>query len=68
MQLVEYFYLDNKNESFERLTELSNAAKNLYNQALYTVIEYYKNNNKFLFYRDLDKIMKTMTNLEGNIN
>lgn len=68
MQLVEYFYLDNKNESFERLTELSNAAKNLYNQALYTVIEYYKNNNKFLFYIDLDKIMKTMTNLEGNIN
>lgn len=68
MQLVEYFYLDNKNESFERLTELSNAAKNLYNQALYTVIEYYKNNNKFLFYKDLDKIMKTITNLEGNIN
>ena len=68
MQLVEYFYLDNKNESFERLTELSNAAKNLYNQTLYTVIEHYENNNKFLFYSDLDKIMKTMTNLEGNIN
>ena len=68
MQLVEYFYLDDKNDAFEQLVKLSMVSKNLYNQALYTVINSYKNDGKFMFYADLDKNMKTAVNLEGTIN
>lgn len=68
MQLVEYFYLDDKNDAFKQLVKLSMVSKNLYNQALYTAINSYENGGKFMFYADLDKKMKTVFNLEGNIN
>lgn len=50
------------------LNQLFINSKNLYNQALYTVKQSLKNDNKFLFYNDLDKIMKETYNLEDKIN
>ena len=47
---------------------LCKVSKNLYNQALYIVKKELKENDNWLWYSDLDKIMKTTTNLEGNIN
>jgi len=51
----------------EDLNKLFINSKNLYNQALYIV----KNNlkqDKFIFYNELDKIMKEIYNLDGKIN
>jgi putative transposase len=76
MQLTESFYLkNNKNNSFifNQLIEWTKISKNLYNQALYLIKNNYeenkdKENYKALNYYDLDKIMKKIENLEGNIN
>ena len=43
-------------------------SKCLYNQALYAINQSLTNNNKWLFYNDLDKIMKITYNLENEIN
>ncbi|QTA81728.1 Transposase, IS605 family [Desulfonema limicola] len=55
-------------KQYRHLKELCNASKNLYNQALYTVRQEYQETEKYLSYNALDKIMKTLPNLEGNIN
>ena len=52
----------------ERLYELCKISKNLYNQALYIVKEELKTNNRWLNYYDLNKILQSTYNLEGNIN
>ena len=64
MRLV-YKYNINSDNSLLNLCLIS---KNLYNQALYEINQSLKNDNKFLFYSDLDKIMKFKTNLENEIN
>jgi putative transposase len=64
MRLV-YKYNINSDNSLLNLCLIS---KNLYNQALYEINQSLKNDNKFLFYSDLDKIMKSKTNLENEIN
>lgn len=51
----------------EDILEMCKISKNLYNQSLYEVNKALEK-NKFLFYSDLDKIMKTKYNLEGTIN
>ena len=66
MRLVYKFKYNGKEA--KRLLELCKISKNLYNQALYVIKKELKENNKFLFYNDLDKLMKKMTNLEGEIN
>jgi putative transposase len=63
MQLT-YKYKIKNNEEILKLCKIS---KDLYNQSLYIIKENLKE-NKFLFYNDLDKIMKNKINLEGNIN
>jgi putative transposase len=50
------------------LTELCKVANNLYNQALYEVKTNLNNEGKFLFYKQLDVLMKCKTNLEGTVN
>ena len=52
----------------KEIYSLCKVSKNLYNQALYIVQKELKKNNKWLWYSDLNKIMKTTTNLEGCIN
>ena len=52
----------------DRLYELCNISKNLYNQALYIVKKELKENNKWLFYYDLNKILQKTYNLDGQIN
>ena len=64
MRLVYKFHIE-PNDKLYRLCVIS---KNLYNQALYTVKQELKNNGKWLSYYDLNKIMPTITNLEGEIN
>jgi IS605 OrfB family transposase len=47
---------------------LCKVSNNLYNQALYLFRQALKNENKWLWYADMDKLMKTTPNLEGEIN
>ena len=54
-----------KDDELDRLCRISN---NLYNQALYQCKESYKKDSKYLNYNDLDKLMKTLPNLDGEIN
>ena len=54
-----------KNDELDRLCRVSN---NLYNQTLYQCKESYKKDSKYLNYNDLDKLMKTLPNLDGEIN
>ena len=64
MKLVYSFNINNDNS----ILELCQVSKCLYNQALYEIKENLKTNDKFLFYKDLDKIMKTKVNLENQVN
>ncbi|EDN70016.1 transposase, IS605 family [Beggiatoa sp. PS] len=53
---------------FERLRDLSCHAKNLYNQTLWTLREAYSATGKYFTYPQMDKVMKQVENLEGDIN
>lgn len=52
----------------EKLCELCKISKNLYNQALYLIKHELKENNKWLNYNELNKILQNTYNLEGQIN
>jgi putative transposase len=52
----------------DKLQELCTVSKNLYNQALYIVKQNLKENGKWLGYSQLNTILQTTTNLEGQIN
>ena len=64
MQLVYKFDINHS----DRLCAICRVTNNLYNQALYIVRNELKDNDRWLFYPDLDRIMKNVTNLEGTIN
>lgn len=64
MRLVYSFYIP-QTEELVRLCKVSN---NLYNQALYVFRQALKNENKWIRFFDMDKIMKSMVNLDGEIN
>jgi len=57
-----------KKPQFERLKELSHNAKNLYNQALWTLRETFEVTGKYFSYPQMDKAMKQVENLEGEVN
>jgi putative transposase len=57
-----------KKPQFERLKELTHHAKNLYNQTLWTLREAFEATGKYFSYFQMDKAMKQVTNLEGEIN
>ena len=63
MTLTYRFNYDGKD--IQNILELCKTSKNLYNQTLYAVKQELRENNKFLSYKDLDKIMKKTKNLEG---
>lgn len=66
MRLVyKYSYAGEARESLRRMCEVS---KNLYNQALYIIRQELKDNDRFIFYKEIEERMKTVTNLEGGIN
>lgn len=67
MQLVYKFILKDESAK-EKLLQQCTIAKNLYNQALYVLKKELQTNNKWLSYYDLDKIMKTVANLNGKVN
>ena len=64
MRLV---YKFNNYKHNEELFEMCRFSKDLYNQTMYIVKTNLKD-DKFLFYNDLDKILKVTPNLEGEIN
>lgn len=64
MRLAYRFNIRRSNDLY-RLCVIS---KNLYNQALYTVKNELRVNNKWLFYKDLNRIMQSVTNLDGQVN
>ena len=64
MRLV---YKFNNYKHNEELFEMCRFSKDLYNQTMYIVKTNLKD-GKFLFYNDLDKILKVTPNLEGEIN
>lgn len=53
---------------FKRLRELTVHAKNLYNQSLWTLRQAYEITGKYFSYPQMDKAMKQVHNLEGEIN
>jgi putative transposase len=57
-----------KKPQFERLKDLTHHAKNLYNQTLWTLREAFEATGRYFSYPQMDKVMKQVTNLEGEIN
>jgi putative transposase len=53
---------------FKRLRELTAHAKNLYNQSLWTLREAFEATGKYFSYPKMDKAMKQVENLEGEVN
>ncbi|OQY56371.1 MAG: transposase [Candidatus Parabeggiatoa sp. nov. 2] len=53
---------------FKRLRELAHHAKNLYNQALWTLREAFEATGLYFYYPKMDKAMKQVENLEGKVN
>ncbi|MEN8219856.1 MAG: transposase [Pseudomonadota bacterium] len=53
---------------FKRLRELTAHAKNLYNQALWTLREAFSATGKYFSYSQMDKAMRQEVNLEGEVN
>lgn len=64
MQLVYKFDTNH----YDRLCAICRVTNNLYNQALYIIRNELKDNDRWLFYPGLDRIMKNVTNLEGTVN
>lgn len=64
MNLIYSFYIPKTGQ----LVNLCKVSNNLYNQALYLFRQALKNENKWLWYADMDKLMKTTPNLKGEIN
>lgn len=64
MRLVYKFYIRHT-EELDRLFRISN---NLYNQALYLFREQLDADGTWLWYNDMDKLMKKTLNLEGQCN
>ena len=56
------------NAEFSRLRTMCRTAKNLYNQALYLIRQEYETTGAYLNYYEMDRRMKTVTNLEGTVN
>lgn len=64
MKLVYKFYIG-RNEDLSRLCKISN---NLYNQALYVFRKTLSEEDKWLSYYELNKILIDMVNLDGEVN
>ena len=64
MRLVYKFYIRHTDE-LDRLFRISN---NLYNQALYLFRQRLDADGVWTWYNDMDKLIKGVTNLEGECN
>ena len=69
MQQVYSFEVNKDNCScFSFLKQGCRVQKDLYNQALYTWHIHREELNEYIHYNDFNKLMKTVENLEGEIN
>lgn len=64
MRLVYKFYI----QHIEQLDNLFRISNNLYNQALYIFRQHLDAEETWLWYNDMDKLMKQALNLEGQCN
>ena len=64
MKLVYKFYMPHT----EQLDALCRTSNNLYNQALYLFRQRLDADGTWTWYDDMDKLMKSVTNLEGDCN
>ena len=64
MRLVYKFYIRHTDE----LDKLFRTSNNLYNQALYLFRQRLDADGVWTWYNDMDKLMKGVTNLEGECN
>ena len=55
-------------QQYLRLKDITGHAKNLYNQALWTLRESFELTGKYYSYSQMDKVMKQVKNLEGEVN
>jgi len=53
---------------FKRLRELTRHAKNFYNQTLWILRQAFEATGKYFSYPQMDKAMKQVENLEGDVN
>lgn len=67
MRLVYKYIYKGSGEDRERILHYCKVSKDLYNQALYVVRQNLRN-DVFLFYNDVERIMKETLNLEGECN
>ncbi|MBM3239777.1 IS200/IS605 family element transposase accessory protein TnpB [Candidatus Poribacteria bacterium] len=68
MRLTYSFRIDKNDKVYSILKGMSRVSKDLYNQALFEVNKHYEETGKTLSYVEIDRIMKTKTNLDGKIN
>lgn len=68
MRYVYKFIVHTDAETRRKLVQWCSVSKCLYNQAIYAEKQSYKNGEGFLSYQRLDSILKTTTNLDGDIN
>jgi len=68
MRLIYSFRIDKNDKVYSELEAMSKVSKDLYNQALFEVKKHYEEIGKTLSYIELNRIMKTKVNLDGNIN
>lgn len=64
MNFTYSFYIS----QIEQLVNMCKISNNLYNQALYLFRQALKNENRWLWYADMDRLMKATPNLDGEIN
>lgn len=55
-------------DKFDRLKQLTEVSKNLYNQSLYVLKQQFNSDNSYISFPKMDKIMKDVKNLEGAVN
>lgn len=57
LQLTQQIIINNRHRWYTMLDELCLKSKNLYNYALYQIKQYYKDNNKYLSYYELNTLL-----------
>lgn len=57
LQLTQQIIINNRHRWYTMLDELCLKSKNLYNYALYQIRQYYKENNKYLSYYELNSLL-----------
>lgn len=64
IKLTQQIIINNKHRYYTMLDELCHRSKNLYNVCLYHIRQHYKNENKYLNYYDLNRLLSSEHNVD----